>query len=169
MVAMLERDIAKRLNTNRWWYLTLFIQVDSTHCMGKCIAPPLKKCFHHCSGITLNVIHPFDQDRTRYLTWSAICCSVGWRDLSRNACIRSCIVSRSLLLIIDSTFTCWKWCIFWRKTEFTVSFLKAYLLPSPLLCCPFWLHGGDMCWLLAYDCFAAAKHINLRVRFLFNS
>ena len=131
VVVMLERDVAIGLNANRWRHLTLFIQIHGTHCVGKCITPPLKKCFHHCSGITLNVIHPFDQDRTRYLTWSAICCSVGWRDLSRNACIRSCIVSRSWLLIIDSTFICWKWCIFWRKTEFTVSFLKAYLLPSP--------------------------------------
>ena len=70
MVAMLERGVAIGLNTNQWWYLALFVQVHSTHRMGKCITTPLKKCFHHCSGITINVIHPFDQGRTRYLTWA---------------------------------------------------------------------------------------------------
>ena len=68
VVVMLERDVAIGLYANRWRYLTLFIQIHGTHCVGKCITPPLKKCFHHYSGITVNVIHPIDQGRTRYLT-----------------------------------------------------------------------------------------------------
>ena len=87
VVVMLERDVAIGLNANRWRHLTLFIQIHGTHCVGKCITPPLKKCFHHCSGITVNVIHPIDQGRTRYLTCVQHCRSVMWRGVSRNACI----------------------------------------------------------------------------------
>ena len=87
VVVMLERDVAIGLNANRWRRLTLFIQIHGTHCVGKCITPPLKKCFHHCSGITVNVIHPIDQGRTRYLTCVQHCRSVMWRGVSRNAYI----------------------------------------------------------------------------------
>ena len=84
---MLERDVAIGLNPNRWRHLTLFVQIYGTHCVGKCITPPLKKCFHRCSGITTNVIPPIVQVRTRYLTCVQHCCSVMWRGVSRNACI----------------------------------------------------------------------------------
>ena len=90
-MAMLERGVAIGLNANQWWYLALFVQVHSTHRMGKCITPPLKKCFHHCSGITIKVILLFDQDCTRYLTQAEGCRSVVWKSLGRNACI-DCII-----------------------------------------------------------------------------
>ena len=134
---MLERGVAIGLNANQWWYLALFVQVHSTHRMGKCITPPLKKCFHHCSGITIKVILLFDQDCTRYLTQAEGCRSVMWKDLSRNACIYCMIICCSCFWI--SIWCHLKKIILVEEDWSTVSFLGNIFAVLSLFCGPSWV------------------------------
>ena len=157
VVVMLERDVAIGLNPNRWRHLTLFIQIYGTHCVGKCITPPLKKCFHHCSGITVNVIHPIDQGRTRYLTCVQHCRSVMWRGVSRNACIVNiCPACLTFNLKFHSHLM--------GKCFSYVEDLSLWCHYHGICiccnhcwgCCPFSCCRADACRILLSECFAKA-------------
>ena len=171
VVVMLERDVAIGLNANRWWHLTLFIQIHRTHCVGKCITPPLKKCFHHCSGITVNVIHPIDQGRTRYLTCVQHCYSVMWRGESRNDC--SCWYSPWSVSLVNLKF-------YWRLMGEMLFFWGGFSLRCRYLgdciyrndcwgCCPFSSYRSDAYRILLPECFTKAWRFNLRGIFIFYS
>ena len=132
---MLERGVAIGLNANQWWCLALFVQVHSTHRMGECITPPLKKCFHHCSWITIKVILLLDQDCTRYLTQAEGCRSVVWKSLGRNAGIDCMIICWSCFWIsIDAI--CRKSFLLRRISPFSIFWeiylvCLAYFVPLP--------------------------------------